>query len=84
MSKYQQLSEKALAAAMAMFGFVFWLVAVVWHGGMMQPSMMDYMYPGFSYVYPVHALGFLIVSVAGFYITGWLIAKFYNWNLKRK
>ena len=84
MKKYQELSEKALSRAMAMFGFVAWIVALIWHGGMMQPSMMGYMYPMFSYINPLNAVALLIVFVAGFCITGWLIAKFYNWNLKRK
>ena len=84
MTKYQQLSENALAASMAMVGFVAWIVALVWHGGMMQPSMMGYMYPGFSYVAPINAVAMLIAFVAGFYIIGWLVARFYNWNLKRK
>lgn len=84
MSKYQQLNEKALAAAMAMLGFVFWIVAVVWHGAMGNPSMMGYMYPGFSYMNPLNAVTLLVVFVVGFYIIGWLLAAFYNWNLKRK
>lgn len=69
---------------MAMFGFVFWVVALVWHGLLGNPSMMGYMYPGFSYAAPMNALALLLALVVGFYIIGWFIAAFYNWNLKRK
>ena len=84
MPKYQELNEKALAASAAMVGFVAWIIAVIWHGAMMQPSMMGWMYPGFSYMNPMNALTLLVVFVAGFCIIGWLVAAFYNWNLKRK
>lgn len=81
--QYQKLSEKALSRAMAMFGVVFWIVAVVWHGVVGQPSMMSYMYPGFSYANPMNAIALLVVVVVGFWVIGWLIAAFYNWNLKK-
>ena len=84
MAKYQQLSEKALSRAMAMFGVVFWLVALVWHGLLGNPSMMSYMYPSFTYLNPLNSVTLLVVLVVGFFIAGWLVAAFYNWNLKRK
>lgn len=84
MAKYQSLSPAASAAAMAMLGFLMWVVGFVWHGPMGNPSMMGYMYPGFSYMNPLNAFTVLVALVAGFYIVGWLLAVFYNWNLKRK
>ncbi|HIG97130.1 MAG TPA: hypothetical protein HA230_02180 [Candidatus Aenigmarchaeota archaeon] len=84
MAKYQELSPKALSMASAIFGVVFWIVGVIWHGAMAQPSMMGYMYPRFSFITPMNSIALLIVLVVAFYISGWLIAYFYNWSLKRK
>lgn len=78
-----QLDANALAAAMAMLGFLLALFGILWHGVMGQPSMAAYMYPGFSFVSPMHAAALLVVFVVSFYIIGWLIAAFYNWNLKK-
>ena len=82
--KYQKISESALAAAMAMLGFIAWIVAVIWHGLLGNPSMMSYMYPSFSYTNPLNAVTLLVVLVVAMYVIGWLLATFYNWNLKRK
>ena len=84
MAKYQQFSPNALGAAAAMLGFIAWVVAVVWHGTMGNPSMMSYMYPSFSYTNPLNAVTLLVVFVVAMYVIGWLLATFYNWNLKRK
>ncbi|MEK6887449.1 MAG: hypothetical protein AABX14_00725 [Candidatus Aenigmatarchaeota archaeon] len=84
MAKYQEISPKALSMASAIFGVVFWVVGVIWHGGIVQPSMMSYMYPRFSFMNPMNSIALLIVLVVSFYISGWLIAYFYNWSLKRK
>lgn len=83
MPKYH-LDENALAAAMAILGFILWLVGVIWHGLMGQPSMMGYLYPRFSFTSPMHSVVLLIVFIVSFYIIGWLIATFYNWALKRR
>lgn len=84
MAKHQQLSEKALSRAMAMLGFVLWIIGVVWHGLLGNPSMMSYMYPWFNYANPLHAIMLLVVWVVAFYVIGYLVAAFYNWNLKKK
>ena len=81
---YQKLSEKSLSRALATLGFVLWVIAVIWHGLLGNPSMMGYMYPWFSYTNPVHAIGLLAVFAASGYVIGFLAAKFYNKNLKRK
>ncbi|MBS3050602.1 MAG: hypothetical protein J4400_00435 [Candidatus Aenigmarchaeota archaeon] len=84
MSKYQALNESALAASMAMVGFIAWIVAVIWHGFLGGPSMMGYMYPRFSYMNPANSVALLIAFVVAAYVVGFLVARFYNWNLKRK
>ena len=81
--KHHTLSVNAFANAAAMLGFVLWIIATVWHGYFAQPSMMPYMYPSFSFVNPIGAVTLLVVWVVSFYIIGWLLATFYNWNLKR-
>ncbi len=80
--KYQRLDANSLAVATAMLGFVLWAVAILWHGMLGQPSMMGYMYPAFSFMSPLGAATLLIVWAVSFYVIGWLIATFYNWNLR--
>lgn len=81
---YQKLDEKSLAAAMAMLAFVMWIVGVIWHGLLGQPSLMPLLYKWFSFSNPVHAGMLLVVWAVSFYVFGWLVAGFYNWNLRRK
>lgn len=83
MSKYQQLNEKALPKALAMLAFVLWIIAVIWHGLLGQPSLIPYMYPWFSFSNPLHAFELLVVFVAAGYVIGFLTASFYNKNLRK-
>lgn len=81
--KYHKLDANSLALATAMLGFVLWIAAILWHGMLGNPSMMGYMYPSFSFINPINAITLLVVWVVSFYVIGWLIAVFYNWNLKK-
>ena len=83
MPKYQ-LSEKVLAASLAMLAFVMWVVGVVWHGLLGHPSLLPYIYPWFSYSNPIHAAALLVMWAVSFYVIGYLVALFYNRNLKKK
>ena len=82
--KFHLLDPNSLARAVAMLGFAMWIAAVIWHGVLGNPSMMPYMYPSFSFVNPINAVTLLVIWVVSFYVIGWLVAVFYNWNLKRK
>ena len=81
--KYHKLNVNAFSKAIAMLGFVLWVVATLWHGLLGNPSMMPYMYPSFSFINPVNALTLLVVWVVSFYAVGWLLTVFYNRNLKK-
>lgn len=81
-SKHPRLDVGAFSKAVAMLGFVLWIIATVWHGLLGNPSMMPYMYSSFSFISPVNALTLLVVWVVSFYVVGWLLAVFYNKNLK--
>ena len=83
-AKRHPLDANSLAKATAMLGFVLWIIATIWHGYFAQPSVMPYMYPSFSFVNPINAVTLLVIWVVSFYVIGWLVAVFYNWNLKRK
>lgn len=82
-TKHHSFDANSLAKATAMLGFILWIVAVIWHGYFGNPSMMSYMYPSFSYRNPINALTLLVVWIVSFYVVGWLLATFYNWNLKK-
>lgn len=78
----QNLNPDAFGKAFAATGFVVWIIGLLLHGMMGQPSMIGMMY-GMSYMNPfILASGFFMLVVGGF-IAGWLIAVFYNWLLKR-
>ncbi len=81
--KYHKLDVNAFSKAVAMLGFVLWVVATIWHGPLGNPSVMGYMYPSFSFVSPINAAMLLAVWIVSFYVIGWLIATFYNWNLRK-
>ncbi len=76
--KYQELNPHAAGLALALLGVIFTIIAMFWHGGMGQPSMMGYMYPGFSYMNPFSLFTLLVVFVAGGYVIGWVATSLYN------
>ena len=80
----QKISEKALSRSLASVGFVLWIIAVIWHGLLGNPSMMGYMYTAFSYTNPLDAAKLLVVFVAAGYFVGFLTARFYNKSLRKK
>ncbi len=82
--KYAELNSQVLGLALATFGFLVWLIGLVWHGGMGQPTMMGMMYRGFSFLNPMHSLAVLVLFVASGYIIGEILARLYNWFLSRK
>lgn len=83
MEKYSELNSQALGISFAITGFVGWIIGLLWHGMMNQPTMMGMMYPGFSFFNPMNSVSILLLFVVGGYIAGELIARFYNWVLKR-
>ena len=78
----EKLNSRTLAKTLAMLASVLWLIATVWHGLLGQPSLMPYMYSWFSFSNPIHAVALLGVWMAVFYFVGYLIAFFYNRNVK--
>ena len=80
----EKLNTKALSRAMAMLALVMWIVGVIVHGIFGQPSLIPLLYSWFNYSNPVHALLLGAVWIVSFYVIGYLIAVFYNLNLKKK
>ncbi len=80
--KYAELNSQALGISLAAVGFICWLVSFSWHGMMGQPGV-GMMY-GVSYMSPLHFVSTLFVFVIGGYLSGEIIARVYNWQLKRR
>ena len=78
--KYQPLSTEGLAKTGGIVGFILWIVGIVWHGFMGQPSMMGLLY-NLPYMQPMMTGGLLVGLVAGGFVLGWLIAAIYNWSI---
>lgn len=82
-NKHSKMDSRALGLSLAVFGFVFWLTGLVWHGPIGQPSMMGLMYPGFSFMNMMNSGILLILFPAAGYISGEIIARLYNWFLEK-
>ena len=84
MEKYAKISSQALGLSLAITGFIGWVIGLLWHGPMGQPTMMGMMYQGFSYVSPMNSGSMLLLFVVGGYLAGELVARLYNWALRKK
>ena len=84
MKKYAELNSQALGISFAIVGFIGWIIALGWHGMMGQPSMVGTMYSDFSFLNPMNSASVFLLFMVGGYVLGELIARFYNWILKRK
>jgi len=84
MEKYVEINSQALGISLAITGLIGWIIGLVWHGPMGQPTMMGMMYQGFSFMNPMNSVSMLLLFVVGGYIAGELVARFYNWALKKK
>ncbi len=84
MGNFSEINSQAFGISFAIVGFIGWVIGLGWHGMMGQPTMMGVMYQGFSYMNPINSASMLLLFVVGGYIAGELIARFYNWALKRK
>lgn len=81
-SKYSEWSPKAMAILHAVIGFLFGLLAIIWHGMLGQPSMMSFC-PVSGFANSSSALWMLIsITIAG-YVMGYIVALIYNWALKK-
>ncbi len=77
---YHPLHPEGLAKTGAILGFIGWLVGLVWHGGMGQPSMMVALY-NVPYMNMMAQGSLLAVFIVGGFVGGWLTAKIYNWTI---
>ena len=80
-SKYSEWNSQAMGMCCAIFGFIVWIVAMIWHAGLGQPTLAELIYPWFTLANPAIAAGTLIVFVALGYISGYLWARIYNYLL---
>ncbi|MBI4163384.1 MAG: hypothetical protein HY512_00860 [Candidatus Aenigmarchaeota archaeon] len=81
--KFSQLNNQALGLAFAVFGFLWWIAGLFWHGMMGQPTAMGMMYRSFSFLNPMHSVAVLVLFVVAGYVSGEIIARLYNWFLTR-
>ncbi len=80
---YHPLSPHGLAMTGAVLGFIGWLVHLVWHGLMAQPSIVGMLY-NVSPLDPKAVVGVFVCLVVGSAVFGWLLATVYNWSIKKK
>ncbi|HLD81387.1 MAG TPA: hypothetical protein VJA40_05290 [archaeon] len=79
---YAELSAGALGMAGAITGIAWWVVGIVWHGLFRQPSITGMMYNA-PYMQPALQAGLLVALAVIGYVTGWVMARAYNWALKK-
>ena len=84
MGKKIEIDSQSLGFAFAAVGFSWWVLGLGWHGMMGQPTIMGMMYSNFSYANPMYSTVVLAVFVVGGYIHGEILARLYNWWLKKK
>lgn len=82
-SKQQKAKPRVLGKTFAVLGLIIGIAGAVWHGLLGQPSLMELVYPWFSFANPLHAAGIIILWVVGGYIFGFLLAAIYNWVARR-
>lgn len=77
-----KLNVRTWALALGSVGAVSWVIAIIWHGLLAQPSIAGALYPWFSWTNPVHLLGSLVVLAAGGAFYGALFAWLHNYFTK--
>lgn len=80
---YHPLSPNGLAMTGGALGLIGWVVGLIWHGFMNQPSLAKVLYnlPYLDISLQVILFIFLVLGGA---LCGWLLATIYNWSIKKK
>ena len=75
--KKEGLNPKAFGTALTGIVLIFDVVAYIWHGLFLQPSLITLIYPGFWSSYGL-ILAWFAGSLISAFILGYLLAAIYN------
>ncbi len=78
-----KLNVKVIAWALAVFGIFNWFIAVIWHGFLKQPSIIQGLYPDWNFLGGKELFLMFIGLFIGGLIYGAVFAWIYNWVAKK-